>query len=178
MRERLLIWSWEFFGYYLAELSLLHCNVSFKIYSRTKVASFGKAEPETAQMTIFYAGRVILFNDLSADKEKEVMLLASKEAAIVTISFWPRHCNSLTQHIRNAYIKLKLNLTATKNRTSRVYRNKKPKWKETIKFDVNDKKLSNGNMRKKQFLGRVKLFGSQFKRKGEEGLVDYQLEKS
>ncbi|KAH7845937.1 hypothetical protein Vadar_007677 [Vaccinium darrowii] len=146
-----------------------------------------KAEPKTAQMTIFYAGRVIVFNDLSADKEKEVMLLASKEAAIVTIhfglatgpkTFWPLHCNSLTQHIRNAYIKLKLNLTATKNRTSRVYRNKKPKWKETIKFDVNDKKLSNGNMRKKQFLGRVKLFGSQFKRNGEEGLVYYQLEKN
>lgn len=96
----------------------------------------------------------------------------------MTVGEWFPCSNSLTQHIHNAYIKLKLNLTATKNRTSRVYRNKKPKWKETIEFDVNDKKLSNGNMRKKQFLGRVKLFGNQFKRKGEEGLVYYQLEKS
>jgi len=41
-------------------------------------SSVSKAEPETAQMTIFYAGRVIVFNDLPADKAKEVMLLASK----------------------------------------------------------------------------------------------------
>ncbi|XP_058215541.1 protein TIFY 10A [Rhododendron vialii] len=41
-------------------------------------SSVKKSEPETAQMTIFYAGQVIVFNDLTADKAKEVMLLASK----------------------------------------------------------------------------------------------------
>lgn len=80
-----------------------------------------------------------------------------------------------------------------KKRSSTVYRNLNPEWNEMIEFDVpdpnsmeyeeleievfNDKKLSNGNMRKNQFLGRVKLYGSQFKRKGEEGLVYHQLEK-
>lgn len=36
------------------------------------------AEPEKAQMTIFYGGQVIVFNDFPVDKAKEVMLLASK----------------------------------------------------------------------------------------------------
>jgi jasmonate ZIM domain-containing protein len=40
-------------------------------------SSVNKSEPETAQMTIFYAGQVIVLNDLPADKAKEIMLLAS-----------------------------------------------------------------------------------------------------
>ncbi|XP_051123176.1 protein QUIRKY [Andrographis paniculata] len=80
-----------------------------------------------------------------------------------------------------------------KRRTSTVPRNLNPVWNEPLEFVVsdpktmefeelnvevyNDKKMSNGNARKNHFLGRVKLYGSQFVRRGEEGLVYFNLEK-
>ncbi|PIN06786.1 Ca2+-dependent phospholipid-binding protein Synaptotagmin [Handroanthus impetiginosus] len=80
-----------------------------------------------------------------------------------------------------------------KRRTSTVQRNLNPVWNEALEFIVsdpktmefeelnvevfNDKKLSNGSARKNHFLGRVKLYGSQFVKKGEEGLVYFTLEK-
>ncbi|OIT33423.1 PREDICTED: protein QUIRKY [Nicotiana attenuata] len=80
-----------------------------------------------------------------------------------------------------------------KKRTSTVCRNLNPEWHEALEFIIsdprtmefeeldievfNDKKLSNGNARKNHFLGRVKLYGSQFARRGEEGLIYFPLEK-
>ncbi|KAK4479016.1 hypothetical protein RD792_014525 [Penstemon davidsonii] len=39
-----------------------------------------KFEAETAQMTIFYGGQVLVFNDFPSDKAKEIMTLASKSS--------------------------------------------------------------------------------------------------
>ncbi|CAK9312047.1 unnamed protein product [Citrullus colocynthis] len=49
---------------------------------------------------------------------------------------------------------------------------------EELDIEVfNDKRYGNGSGRKNHFLGRVKLYGSQFAKRGDEGLVYYQLEK-
>lgn len=80
-----------------------------------------------------------------------------------------------------------------KKRTSTVYKNLNPTWNEMLEFVVsdpssmeyealevevfNDKKLSSGNGRKNHFLGRVKIYGTQFSKRGEEGLIYFQLEK-
>ncbi|CAK7352380.1 unnamed protein product [Dovyalis caffra] len=51
------------------------------------VNKYATAEPQTAQMTIFYAGQVIVLNNFPADKAKEVMLLASKGSSQIQNAF-------------------------------------------------------------------------------------------
>ncbi|KAK3024001.1 hypothetical protein RJ639_045021 [Escallonia herrerae] len=80
-----------------------------------------------------------------------------------------------------------------KKRTSTVPRNLNPIWNESLEFIVsdpktmeyeeleievfNDKKMSHGNARKNHFLGRVKFYGSQFPKRGDQGLIYFPLEK-
>ncbi|RQP01600.1 hypothetical protein POPTR_016G113800v4 [Populus trichocarpa] len=80
-----------------------------------------------------------------------------------------------------------------RKRTTTKYRDLNPVWKETLEFIVsdpnnmefeelevevlNDKKFGNGSGRKNHFLGRVKVYGSQFSKRGEEGIVYFPLEK-
>ncbi|XP_076914090.1 protein QUIRKY-like [Bidens hawaiensis] len=80
-----------------------------------------------------------------------------------------------------------------KRRTSTVSRSLNPVWNESLEFVVsdpstmdyeeleievfNDKRMSNGSARKNHFLGRVKLYGTQFARREDAGLVYFQLEK-
>ncbi|XP_024031546.1 protein TIFY 10b-like [Morus notabilis] len=49
-----------------------------------KSTSTAVVKPETAQMTIFYAGQVLVFNDLPADKANEVMALARKGSSNIS----------------------------------------------------------------------------------------------
>ncbi|KAG5243088.1 protein QUIRKY [Salix suchowensis] len=80
-----------------------------------------------------------------------------------------------------------------KKRTTTKYRDLNPVWKEAFEFTVsdpnnmeleeleievfNDKKFCNGSGRKNHFLGRVKVYGSQFSKRGDEGIVYFPLEK-
>lgn len=49
----------------------------FQLFYSTRMSG-ATEKHETVQMTILYAGQVTVFNDLPADKAKEIMLLASK----------------------------------------------------------------------------------------------------
>ncbi|CAO2818635.1 unnamed protein product [Amaranthus hypochondriacus] len=81
-----------------------------------------------------------------------------------------------------------------KKRTSTKFRDLNPCWNEPLEFIVSDpntmdfeelnvevfhdKRMSpTPSTRKPHFLGRVKLYGSQFSRRGDEGLVYFPLEK-
>ncbi|KAF5803722.1 putative C2 domain-containing protein [Helianthus annuus] len=80
-----------------------------------------------------------------------------------------------------------------KKRTSAISRSLNPVCNETLEFVVSDpstmqyaeleiesfkdKHMSNGSARKNHFLGRVKLYGTQFAKRENAGLIYFQLEK-
>ncbi|GAV76247.1 tify domain-containing protein/CCT_2 domain-containing protein [Cephalotus follicularis] len=68
--------SMEFFPQCSDFLPSIHKEDVIKTLDKSEIKP-SVSEPETAQMTIFYAGQVIVFNDFPAHKAKEVMLLAS-----------------------------------------------------------------------------------------------------
>ncbi|KAK9280742.1 hypothetical protein L1049_003630 [Liquidambar formosana] len=51
------------------------------VSTKTDFSKPAATEPETAQMTIFYAGQVLVFNDFPANKANEIMVLASKRSS-------------------------------------------------------------------------------------------------
>ncbi|QHO20528.1 hypothetical protein S245_037495 [Arachis hypogaea] len=80
-----------------------------------------------------------------------------------------------------------------RKRTTTRFKELNPVWNEPMEFIVsdpenmefeelevevyNDRKFGNASGKKNHFLGRVKLYGTQFARRGEEGLVYFTLEK-
>ncbi|KAE8700353.1 Pectin lyase-like superfamily protein isoform 1 [Hibiscus syriacus] len=63
-------------------------DVALKRVGCSTVTNMNKFEPQAAQMTIFYGGQVIVFNDFPADKTKEIRLIANKSSS-QTNSFNP-----------------------------------------------------------------------------------------
>lgn len=58
------------------------------------------AQPQAAQMTIFYGGQVIVLDDFPADKAKEIMLLAAMGSSSTTHT-----CAYPSPTARNAFVK-------------------------------------------------------------------------
>ncbi|CAN6984146.1 unnamed protein product [Brassica rapa subsp. trilocularis] len=70
--------------------------------------------PQTAPLTIFYNGEVIVFNDFSAEKAKEVMDLASKGTANTFTGF------TSTVNLPKSQTEVRTNIAPTSNQVPHV----------------------------------------------------------
>ncbi|XP_010459578.1 PREDICTED: protein TIFY 10A [Camelina sativa] len=69
------------------------------VLKMTQTTRSVKQESQTAPLTIFYAGQVIVYNDFSAEKAKEVMTLASKGTANTFTGFTSNLNNNNNQSV-------------------------------------------------------------------------------
>ncbi|CAN6901187.1 unnamed protein product [Brassica oleracea] len=78
-----------------------------------------RPEPQTAPLTIFYGGQVIVFNDFSAEKAKEVMDLASKGTANTFTGFTSNVNNNIqpgyTTNLANNQTEMRSNIAPIPN---------------------------------------------------------------
>ncbi|KAG5412476.1 hypothetical protein IGI04_000043 [Brassica rapa subsp. trilocularis] len=91
-----------------------------KLISKTKIflkyfcLIYGVPQPQTAPLTIFYNGEVIVFNDFSAEKAKEVMDLASKGTANTFTGF------TSTVNLPKSQTEVRTNIAPTSNQVPHV----------------------------------------------------------
>ena len=83
-----------------------------------------RPEPQTAPLTIFYGGQVIVFNDFSAEKAKEVMDLASKGTANTFTGFTSNVNNNIqpgyATNLANNQTEMRSNIAPIPNQLPRL----------------------------------------------------------
>jgi jasmonate ZIM domain-containing protein len=72
----------------------------------------------TAQMTIFYGGQVLVFNDFSADKAREIMALASKGSSSTSSGFVSTSASIMDQVNSRSCMAPESNVVATFERNT------------------------------------------------------------
>ncbi|KAG2270689.1 hypothetical protein Bca4012_072901 [Brassica carinata] len=80
-----------------------------KIFFKYFCLIYGVPQPQTAPLTILYNGEVIVFNDFSAEKAKEVMDLASKGTANTFTGF------TCTVNLPKSQTEVRTNIAPTSN---------------------------------------------------------------
>ncbi|CAN8304740.1 unnamed protein product [Cochlearia groenlandica] len=94
----------------------------------TQTIRYVKQEAQTSPLTIFYAGQVLVFNDFSAEKAKEVMNFASKRATNNNNN----NNNNQSGHTPNLAINQRESISNMANIPKQVHHHKKTLSQEPI----------------------------------------------